>query len=82
MRDGQIYLTQATFSIPAVQPENLKGVQRDTGGYTVALAASMPHIFNAKAGQTFFLHQRYWLGGWAQLHHLCTIDCWNGNHTV
>lgn len=31
-----------------------KGVQRDTGGYTVALAASMPNIFNAKAGQTFF----------------------------
>lgn len=31
-----------------------KGVQRDTGGYTVALAASMPHIFNAQAGQTFF----------------------------
>lgn len=31
-----------------------KGVQRDTGGYTVALAASMPHIFNAKAGDTFF----------------------------
>jgi propionyl-CoA synthetase len=31
-----------------------KGVQRDIGGYTVALAASMPHIFNAQAGQTFF----------------------------
>lgn len=31
-----------------------KGVQRDTGGYTVALAASMPHIFNAKPGQVFF----------------------------
>ena len=31
-----------------------KGVQRDTGGYAVALAASMPHIFNAQAGQTFF----------------------------
>ena len=31
-----------------------KGVQRDTGGYTVALAASMPHIFDAQAGQTFF----------------------------
>ncbi|MBF6632062.1 MAG: propionate--CoA ligase [Comamonas sp.] len=31
-----------------------KGVQRDTGGYTVALASSMPHIFGAKAGQTFF----------------------------
>jgi propionyl-CoA synthetase len=31
-----------------------KGVQRDTGGYAVALAASMKHIFNARAGQTFF----------------------------
>ncbi|EZP57628.1 propionate--CoA ligase [Delftia sp. RIT313] len=31
-----------------------KGVQRDTGGYTVALAASMPLIFGAEAGQTFF----------------------------
>lgn len=31
-----------------------KGVQRDTGGYTVALATSMPMIFGAEAGQTFF----------------------------
>lgn len=31
-----------------------KGVQRDTGGYTVALASSMPHIFDAQPGQTFF----------------------------
>ena len=31
-----------------------KGVQRDTGGYTVALAASMKHIFDAKAGETYF----------------------------
>ncbi len=31
-----------------------KGVQRDTGGYTVALAASMPHIFGTQPGQTFF----------------------------
>ncbi len=31
-----------------------KGVQRDTGGYAVALAASMKHIFNAKAGDTYF----------------------------
>jgi propionyl-CoA synthetase len=31
-----------------------KGVQRDTGGYTVALAASLPAIFDAKPGQTFF----------------------------
>ena len=31
-----------------------KGVQRDTGGYAVALAASMKHIFDARPGQTFF----------------------------
>ncbi len=31
-----------------------KGVQRDTGGYTVALAASMKHIFQGKAGETYF----------------------------
>ncbi|WPB58480.1 propionate--CoA ligase [Xylophilus sp. GOD-11R] len=31
-----------------------KGVQRDTGGYAVALAASMRHIFDAHGGQTFF----------------------------
>jgi len=31
-----------------------KGVQRDTGGYAVALAASMKHIFDARAGQTYF----------------------------
>ena len=31
-----------------------KGVQRDTGGYTVALAASMKHIFDAKAGDVYF----------------------------
>ncbi len=31
-----------------------KGVQRDTGGYAVALAASMKHIFDVKAGETYF----------------------------
>jgi propionyl-CoA synthetase len=31
-----------------------KGVQRDTGGYAVALAASMQHIFEARAGETYF----------------------------
>ena len=31
-----------------------KGVQRDTGGYTVALAASMKHIFCGHAGETYF----------------------------
>lgn len=31
-----------------------KGVQRDTGGYAVALAASIPLIFGAQAGDTMF----------------------------
>ncbi|MGY4828820.1 propionate--CoA ligase [Sphaerotilaceae bacterium SBD11-9] len=31
-----------------------KGVQRDTGGYAVALAASMKHIFQGRPGETFF----------------------------
>ncbi len=31
-----------------------KGVQRDTGGYAVALASSMPHIFDTKPGESFF----------------------------
>ena len=30
-----------------------KGVQRDTGGYAVALAASMKHIFCGNAGETY-----------------------------
>ncbi len=31
-----------------------KGVQRDVGGYAVALAASMRHIYCGKAGETYF----------------------------
>jgi propionyl-CoA synthetase len=31
-----------------------KGVQRDTGGYAVALAASMKHIFRGNPGETYF----------------------------
>ena len=31
-----------------------KGVQRDTGGYAVALAASMKHIFGGNPGETYF----------------------------
>ena len=31
-----------------------KGVQRDVGGYAVALAASMRHIFCGNAGETYF----------------------------
>jgi propionyl-CoA synthetase len=31
-----------------------KGVQRDVGGYAVALAASMKHIYGGQAGETYF----------------------------
>ncbi|HSI56473.1 MAG TPA: propionate--CoA ligase [Ideonella sp.] len=31
-----------------------KGVQRDTGGYAVALAASMRHIYQCAPGETYF----------------------------
>ncbi len=31
-----------------------KGVQRDTGGYAVALAASMKHIYMGNPGETYF----------------------------
>ena len=31
-----------------------KGVQRDTGGYAVALAASMKYIYDAQPGETYF----------------------------
>ena len=31
-----------------------KGVQRDTGGYCVALAASMRHVYQANPGETYF----------------------------
>jgi propionyl-CoA synthetase len=31
-----------------------KGVQRDTGGYAVALAASIPLIFGGRPGETYF----------------------------
>jgi propionyl-CoA synthetase len=31
-----------------------KGVQRDVGGYAVALAASMKHIFSGNPGETYF----------------------------
>ena len=40
-----------------------KGVQRDTGGYAVALAASMRDIFCSQPGETYFLDQRYRMGG-------------------
>jgi propionyl-CoA synthetase len=42
-----ILYTSGTTGLP-------KGVQRDTGGYAVALAASMRHIYDCAAGETFF----------------------------
>ena len=40
--------------LPPVRPAKPKGVQRDTGGYAVALTASMKHIFTGEAGETMF----------------------------
>jgi propionyl-CoA synthetase len=45
-----------------------KGVQRDTGGYAVALAASMRHIFCSKPGDGLLLHFRHRLGSGPLLH--------------
>ncbi len=39
--------TSGTTGVP-------KGVQRDTGGYAVALASSMKHIFCGRPGETYF----------------------------
>jgi propionyl-CoA synthetase len=39
--------TSGTTGVP-------KGVQRDTGGYAVALAASMKHVFLGQPGETYF----------------------------
>ena len=47
-----------------------KGVQRDTGGYAVALAASMQHIFCVAARRDDVHHQRHRLGGRPLLHRL------------
>ena len=41
-----------------------KAVQRDTGGYAVALAASMDQIYDGQAGETFFCTSDIgWAGG-------------------
>ncbi|MCG3187054.1 MAG: Acetyl-coenzyme A synthetase [Rhodocyclaceae bacterium] len=42
-----------------------KGVQRDTGGYAVALAASMRHIYCGQPGETYFATSDI---GWAVGH--------------
>ncbi|CAH2803330.1 MAG: Propionate--CoA ligase (EC [uncultured Caballeronia sp.] len=49
-------------------------MQRDVGGYAVALAASMQHIFQGNPGDTMWTASDV---GWVveQLHHLCAADC-------
>ena len=42
-----------------------KGVQRDVGGYAVALAASMKHIFQGRAGRDLLLAPATSAGWWA-----------------
>lgn len=44
---------RAFFTPPAL-PKKPKGVQRDVGGYAVALATSMDIIFGGKVGGVFF----------------------------
>ena len=61
--------------------QNPKGVQRDTGGYAVALAASMDYVLR-NGRRNLFLHQRHRLGGRAQLHHLRPADRRHGDHHV
>ena len=59
-----------------------KGVQRDTGGYAVALAASMKHIFRGQRRRDLLLHQRHRLGRRPQLHRLRPADRRHGDHPV
>jgi propionyl-CoA synthetase len=59
-----------------------KGVQRDTGGYAVALAMSMEYIFGGKPGGTFFATVRHRLGGRSLLHRLRPADRRHGHHPV
>ena len=66
-----------------------KGVQRDTGGYAVALASSMRRIFCVGAGRDDVHDERHRLGGRPLVHHLraahrtarrrsCTRACRSG----
>jgi len=61
-----------------------KGVQRDTGGYAVALAASMRHIYTGQPGETMFTSSDIgWVVGhsyivYAPLLHGCTTILYEG----
>jgi propionyl-CoA synthetase len=59
-----------------------KGVQRDTGGYAVALAASMKHIYMRPSGRNDVHHVGHRLGGGPQLHHLRPADRRHGHAHV
>ena len=57
-----------------------KGVQRDTGGYAVALAASMRHIYDCKPGEVFFCTSDI---GWVVGHsYIVYAPLINGSTTV
>ena len=57
-----------------------KGVQRDTGGYAVALAASMPNIFDTEPGETFFCTSDI---GWVVGHsYIIYAPLINGSNTI
>ena len=59
-----------------------KGVQRDVGGYAVALAASMKHIFCGEAGRDHVHHLGHRLGGGAFVHHLRAAHRRHDDHPV
>jgi propionyl-CoA synthetase len=59
-----------------------KGVQRDTGGYAVALASSMKHIYCGGRRRNLLLHLRHRLGSRPFLHHLRSADCRHGHRDV
>jgi propionyl-CoA synthetase len=58
-----------------------KGVQRDTGGYAVALAASMEHIFLGQPGETYFSAPATSAGSWATATS-STARCSHGMATI
>ena len=55
-------------------PQENQTVQRDVGGYAVALASSMKHIFCGNAGETYFATFDAWLGRWSLLHRVWSFD--------
>ena len=63
-------------------PGKPKGVQRDTGGYAVALAASMEHIFCTKPGETYFFTSDIGCVVVSLLHRLRHADRRHGDHSV